>query len=306
MNTRPIELKRQTLERLWVEFVSKNPSPEKYCEIARIVPLLRNQAWQKYAESKPAQHELLKLMDNPYWKSIRAMPASLLMELYPSDEILSLVMGMVPDLACMAAKKLLDGGTKNPRILEQIIGAADSVYLKQRAAEKILADNPGFCGLMKIISEVPVLGAKAGRILIERNPAQDVLTIVFSRVASLRNEIWEIAKKQEDNLYLLVAALDLCPELRPEAGRMILAKALPDDRKFALLLPVAKHVPELRESVWQQLAGTDMSDTWLEALAREAPELKERALARRKPPVRDMGSVFNEILMVEATTATIS
>ncbi|KKW11319.1 MAG: hypothetical protein UY50_C0016G0011 [Parcubacteria group bacterium GW2011_GWA2_49_9] len=288
----------QKFEELWDELLTKSPSPDHFLHLARVVLPLQERAWKKWVETNPSESTLSHLLRADRvdeYRHMRKLIGQVLIKNYPKKDVLLSVLKEVPEFQTEVVEALCLHVPNKHEIWEYVITRIDNAVLQERTARIYLAQQLPNSSLCVIISRVPALREEAGRKLLLQHPAGEEPVVIMRDVPALAQQAWEMVKREGD-VNALVSVVGQVPMYKHLAGKLLIAKTFEASREFySTLFQVVKHVPELREEVWEKLTTITLPNEWLEAIAGEAPELAERVLALRTTPERTVDVIMSEI-----------
>ena len=301
MSTKSVS-RSEELEALWVEFLTKSPTPEQILGVTRLVPELKDRAWGKFMGTNPSKMELMTVFYNEMGSAyITDKAAEALILGYSDDKgLMWEIVSRLPGCADSVAMKLLGSVSFSEADIRMILANKNVAQGTKDQAAK-LALFKGLIGqgvLYEIIIHSPSYAKEAAELVcLKPKPSYPELNAVFAHVPSMRNDVWRIVTMGTLNIDVVRYILDNHKEKRLEAGRFLLSQNIPADKLFHYMFAIIKHIPSLREDAWKKLESVNMSIAWLGAVIREAPELAERAKARMVTPPRDAEVILAEMRM---------
>lgn len=285
------------LERLWSELLAKSPSKDNLAEVVRLVPELRDKAWQAYCATNPTSNELLDLITS--WKrpevSLVHYPALLLIERYgDTDTLLYLIENISGEVRIAAAEKLLAGDC-DERTLACVLKRIKEDPLRVRIADRLLNEKQSKeeDTLCDIIGCAPERAQVAGKRLLEQETLSAEAQLMLCAYApSLAPELMA-RYKDTMSLDVLFRVMYANPACANEAGQMLLQKST----RFYELFGVFDCCPHLREQAWQEISTLPLNPNQANRIAEAAPEYGERAAALVVVPPRTADTILGEILV---------
>lgn len=300
MDPQPVNKPPRWCDSLWAELLANSPTPDQLLDVARCIPQLQEEAWAKYIETNPTAVKLLELLHSyNYHKDIKILAARHLVSLGSDAKTLVWIINNIPDAADQAAEKLMQHKDIEGRELNLIIWKIGRADLKERAAGLVLDKGiTQLDTLNLIIRYVPSLRNRVAEIILAKeSPEANELGVVIAGVPEMHARVWKMITKGQVHLNVVQHLMfHSSGEMQLKAGQFILEQDIHRDELFNYMFFVAKYNPSLREQVWQKLQTVGMSNTQLESLAREAPELAERALAKKVIPPRNAETILQDLL----------
>ncbi len=284
------------LNGFWTEFLTKSPTPDQLLDVARAVPYLQERAWNMWIETNPDEQKLVGLFSrrSGYWHMKKLIGAAIIKR-FPTKASLLMIIQEAPELGTEVANALCEQEPCDHSIWEYIIMTIGDDLLREKVARKYFERQLSNRSLCVIASHVPSLCEKACEKLLSQDPKGDEIVTIMRDCPTCALTAWELARI-EGSVYTLMSVVTQIPEYSLRAGKLLLEKTYKPEELFNPMFHIAKSVPQLREAVWKRLQKVQLSNTWLEAIAREAPELSTRALALRVPPERTAEVVMSDIL----------
>lgn len=287
--------KELKLEKLWDELLLNSPTNDQLADVARIVPTLRERAWQKYREAKPSRQELLGMTRAQEWTHLRRYSALLLIELYPNRHTLLYLVQDVKEVLTEATEKLLGFDLDNETLVLMLSAVRNISTLRQRVARKLLMKSPNAQELCSILDFAPEVAEEAAKELLkDKAMTQDDVLVKICYIAPALVPDVLAEHKERMSEHALVAAIVANPACREEVGRLILQKS----ELFYHIFQVFELVPSLRKDAWKKLSALELSRNQLLSIGRVAPEFATEASARIKPEPRTANYIFAEIVTV--------
>lgn len=288
------------LETLWSELLAASPSKKILAEVVRLVPELRERAWQAYCDTQPTKNDLMSLLRMREWIDVVRYPALLLVERYGDKDTLLHLMENVGEVAEAAARKLLSGDCERRTLSAVLKGMWNNAAIRTQAADKLLEllEQPETEGtlpdeevLCVILASAPERAATAGKLLLKGEVSERAQQLICVYAPSLVPELFKRYKGTMSE-HVLVAVMRASCECADEAARILLQRS-----GFRAPFEVLRCHPPLREQAWQKISALPLSESQVAAIKRAAPEYSGRTMVRVPAAPRTAETIFNEILI---------
>lgn len=294
-----IDSVEQQIDKMWLELLTKNPTQEHLWQLVRLVPHLRERAWNEFLKKNPDKGTLIRLMTEYNSSWVKTYPCRRIIECFLDKDMLEMIVVNVSELASEAALKAI----ANPenKILVLILSKIDDPTICEKAGQALLKLSPTQDELIAIVIG-GTSGSKkqAAQMLLENEKLPvNAITSILYEVPELAVRVWNKYKPTMGN-YPLEFIVSMKPHLpfRIEAAQMLLGRS----KEFSELFALLQHVPELREETWKKLSSMKLPENWLIAIKRDVPELASRIEpllemleGERKSRPQTAGDIFWEI-----------
>jgi len=292
--------KTERLEKLWVEFLAKEPNEEDLFEIVRMVPPLADRALILYKAINPDEGTLRRTLGD-YCVGPDSKPkfALLLVDLYPNESNFLLALYRVPSCAAALLDRAIAVGLKNEKFFTNFFAFKADEFVLEKVSRQLLVLAPTISNYQMVMRNVPNMADEMIRAMLAREDVTDAaLGEIIRRRGIFQATALELAKSKGFKSCSVSATICYFPEKRLEATDICLGPEYPQDELIKMMWDILKNVPERRHQLAKKLDNVKICNNSLYAIISIAPELTGWAMSKMQPEPRDARTVYGEMLSV--------